>query len=152
MESREPVVRVRCPTPEDEERCRAILARGGLALERQLTSLVVRDADPDLVNHALVEGGALGRTVVREQIGKLVGFVLDHGGRLAGSEASLSRTVARALASAGLERRLAPRPERELAASAAELHEYLMATSGGFVSWERFRTLFCRGTGDPAPS
>jgi len=147
METSEPVVRVRCPTPEDEAHCRDILARGGLELERQLTALVVRDADPDRVNEALVEGGALGRTVVREQIGKLVGFVLDRGGELAGREASLSATVARVLATSGLERRWTPRPERELAAAAGELHEYLMATTGGFVSWERFLSLFCR----PAP-
>jgi hypothetical protein len=144
METAEPVVRLRCPDPADEERCRAILERGGLRLERQLTWLVVRDAHPDRVNELLVAGGAHGRVAAREQIGKLLGFVLDHGGALAGREASLRSNVARVLATSGLERRWAPRADAELLAGAADLHEGLMATGAGFVSWERFLELFCR--------
>jgi len=152
MESREPVVRVRCAGPEDEVRCRAALAQAGFAPERQLTWLVVRDAHPDAVNEALAAGGGIGRAVVREEIGKLVGFVLDHGGDLAGRGASLESTVRRALFSAGLERRWAARPPPDLARGAAELHEYLVATGGGFVSWERFCELFCRPGPGPSAS
>jgi hypothetical protein len=139
----EPVVRIRCPAPGDEARCRALLERAGLAPEAQLTWLAVRDADPDRVNDLLVEGGALGRVVVREQIGKLVGFVLDHGPRLEGRAGSLRATVSRVLSSSGLSGRWVPRPEAEMAAAGAALHEYLMETRGGFVSWERFTGLFC---------
>lgn len=150
MESREPVVRVRCAGPEDEARCRAILERSGLAPERQLTGLLVRDADPDAVNELLATGGAVGRTVVREQIGRLVGFVLDHGGAMASRAASLESTVRRVLSAAGLERRWTPRPQDDLVRGAAELHEYLMAQAG-FVSWERFLGLFCRPAGATEP-
>ncbi len=142
--AQEPVVRIRCPSPEDEARCRAILEKAGLAPEAQLTWLAVRDADPDRVNDLLVEGGALGRTVVREQVGKLVGFVIDHGPHLEGRAGSLRASVARTLTTAGLSTRWAPRPEAELAAAGAELHEQLMATRGGLLSWERFTALFCR--------
>jgi len=144
MESREPVVRIRCPSPEDEARCRAILERAGLSPERLLTWLVVRDAHPDAVNELLAAGGAAGRAVAREQVGKVVSFVLDHGPSLAPRAASLESTVARGLAAAGLERRWMARPEDELVRGAAELHAYLMETGGGFVSWERFLALFCR--------
>ncbi len=140
----EPVVRIRCPSPEDEARCRAILEKAGLAPESQLTWLAVRDADPDRVNDLLVEGGALGRTVVREQIGKLVGFVIDHGPALAGRAGSLRTNVARVLSTAGLDRRWEPRPEAEVAAAGTALHDYLMETRGGLVSWERFTGAFCR--------
>jgi len=145
METVEPVVRIRCPTPEEEERSRAILERAGLHPEQQLTWLVVRDADPDRVNEALVAGGALARVAAREQVGKLIGFVLDHGGALAGRESSLRNNVARVLSSAGLERRWRPRAVGELVAAAAALHEYLMSSGAGFVSWERFLDLFCQG-------
>jgi len=141
---REPVVRIRCPSPEDEARCRALLQKAGLSPEPQLTWIVVRDEDPDRVNEILVDGGALGRVVVREQIGKLVGFVIDHGPRLEGRAGSLRATVARVLTSAGLTGRWSPRPEEDMAAAGAALHEHLMATRGGFVSWERFTALFCR--------
>ncbi len=144
METIEPVVRIRCPSPGDETRCRALLQKGGLAPEQQLTWLAVRDADPDRVNDLLVEGGAVGRVVAREQIGKLVGFVLDHGPDLSTRGASLQANVSRVLSSAGLTGRWVSRPEAELAAAGAELHEYLMETRGGFVSWERFTALFCR--------
>jgi hypothetical protein len=151
MQTPEPVVRLRCPDAPDEERCRAILERSGLRLERRLTWLVVRDADPDRVNELLVAGGALGRVVAREQIGKLLGFLLDHGGRLAGREATLRSNVARVLATSGLERRWAPLPDAELVAAAARLHEWLMANGAGFVPWERFLELFCRPSPSEAP-
>jgi hypothetical protein len=167
VEIREPVVRIRCPSPGDEARCRAVLEKAGLAAEPQLTWLAVRDADPDAVNELLVEagvagrvavreadpdrvndllvaGGALGRVVVREQIGKLVGFVLDHGPELGARAGSLRANVARLLATAGLSSRWTPLPEGEMAAAGALLHGHLMETRGGFVSWERFTRLFCR--------
>ena len=151
---REPLVRIRCPSPEDEARCRALLGKAGLAPESQLTWLAVRDADPDRVNEILVEGGALGRVVVREQIGKIVGFVIDHGPRLEARAGSLRASVGRVLASGGLQARWAPRAEEELAAAGAALHEHLMATRGGFVSWGRFTALFCRRLpdGETTPS
>jgi hypothetical protein len=144
MEIREPVVRVRCPTPEDEERCRAALERAGLAPERQLTWLAVRDADPDGVNDLLVAAGVAGRVVVREQVGKLLGFVLDHGPELGARAGSLRANVARTLSAGGLERRWVPRPDAELVAAARELHEHLMRSRGGFVSWGEFTRRFCR--------
>jgi hypothetical protein len=150
MQTPEPVVRVRCPTPEEEERSRAILERAGLRPDRQLGWLVVRDADPDRVNEVLVAGGALARVAAREQIGKLLGFVLDHRGSMAGRESSLRNIVGRVLSSAGLERRWAPLPDDRLAAGAAALHEYLMTTGAGFVSWERFLELFCQAAGTAA--
>jgi hypothetical protein len=109
----------------------------------------VRDADPDRVNELLVEGGALGRVAAREQIGKLVGFVIDHGPALEGRAGSLRSTVGRVLTSAGLTGRWTPRPEAEMPAAAAALYEHLMATRGGFVSWERFTGLFCRPVAGP---
>jgi hypothetical protein len=143
----EPVVRIRCPSPADEARCRAVLSAAGLAPETQLTWLAVRDADPDRVNELLVAGGAAGRVVVREQIGKLEGFVLDHGPSLASRAGALRTNVARVLAASGLERRWEPLPEGEMAAAGTALHEHLMATRGGFVSWRRFTGLFCRPAG-----
>jgi hypothetical protein len=140
----EPVVRIRSPSPEDEVRCRALLVKAGLAPESQLTWLAVRDADPDRVNDLLVEGGAVGRVAAREQIGKLVGFVIDHGPGLDGRAGSLRATVARVLSTAGLGVRWVPRPEEEMGQAGATLHEYLMETRGGFVSWDRFTALFCR--------
>ncbi len=147
METREPVVRIRCPSPEDEVRCRALLEKAGLSPESQLTWLAVREADPDRVNDLLVEGGAVGRVAAREQIGKLIGFVLDHGPELAARAGSLRATVARVLSTSGLGARWTPRPEEEMAQAGAALHEYLMETRGGFVSWERFTELFCRPAG-----
>ena len=144
METPEPVVRIRSPSPEDEVRCRALLVKAGLAPEAQLTWLAVRDADPDRVNDLLVDGGAVGRVAAREQIGKLVGFVIDHGPRLDARAGSLRSNVARVLSTAGLGGRWVPRPEAEMAEAGAALHEYLMETRGGFVSWERFTGLFCR--------
>ncbi len=147
MGTREPVVRIRCPTSEEEARSRAVLERAGLAPERQLTWLVVRDADPDRVNDLLVAGGARSRVAAREQIGRLLGFLLDHGSDVAARPSTLRANVARVLGEAGLERRWSPRPEAELVAAAAELHEHLMASGAGFVGWERFLSLFCRPAG-----
>ncbi len=144
MPIREPVVRLRCPTADDEARCRAALERAGLTPEAQLTWLAVRDADPDAVNELLVHAGVAGRVVVREQVGKLLAFVLDHGPDLSARGGSLRANVARTLAAGGLERRWAPRPEEELTAQAGELHGQLMRTRGGFVSWEEFTRRFCR--------
>ena len=143
METPEPIVRIRCPSPEDEVRCRALLSKAGLVPESQLTWLAVRDADPDQVNDLLVAGGAVGRVAAREQIGKLIGFVIDHGPALDGRAGSLRATVTRVITTAGLTTRWAPRPEDEMGAAGAALHEYLMETGGGFVSWERFTGLFC---------
>ena len=143
METPEPVVRIRCPSPEDEARCRAVLQKAGLVPETQLTWLAVRDADPDRVNDLLVEGGAAGRVAAREQIGKLIGFVIDHGPLLDARAGSLRATVTRILSTAGLAARWSPRPEEEMGGAGAALHEYLMETRGGFVSWERFTGLFC---------
>ena len=150
METPEPVVRIRSPSPEDEARCRALLEKAGLAPESQLTWLAVRDADPDRVNDLLVEGGAIGRVAAREQIGKLIGFVIDHGPGLEARAGSLRSNVARVLSTAGLGARWAPRPEEEMGQAGAALHEYLMETRGGFVSWERFTGLFCRPAGPGA--
>jgi len=147
VETPEPVVRIRCPAREDEARCRALLERAGLAPESHLTWLAVRDADPDRVNDLLVQGGAVGRVAAREQIGKLIGFVIDHGPALDARAASLRATVARVLTTSGLGARWAARPEGEMGAAGAALHEYLMETRGGFVSWERFTGLFCRPGG-----
>jgi len=150
VETPEPVVRIRSPSPEDEARCRALLEKAGLAPESQLTWLAVRDADPDRVNDLLVEGGAVGRVAAREQIGKLIGFVIDHGPGLEARAGSLRSNVARVLSTAGLGARWAPRPEEEMGQAGAALHEYLMETRGGFVSWERFTGLFCRPAGPGA--
>jgi hypothetical protein len=147
VETLEPVVRIRTIGPEDEARCRAILEKAGLAPEAQLTWLAVRDADPDRVNDLLVEGGALGRVAAREEIGKLIGFVIDHGPGLDARAGSLRANVSRVLATAGLGARWAARPEEEMGAAGALLHEYLMESRGGFVSWERFTGLFCRAAG-----
>ena len=144
METPEPVVRIRCPSPEDEARCRTVLQKAGLVPETQLTWLAVRDADPDRVNDLLVEGGAAGRVAAREQVGKLIGFVIDHGPSLDARAGSLRATVTRILSTAGLTARWSPRPEEEMGGAGAALHEYLMETRGGFVSWERFTGLFCR--------
>jgi len=145
----EPVVRIRCPAPEDAARCRAILAGAGFSPEESLTFLVVRRADPDRVNDLLVGGGAQGRAVAREQVGRLVAWLLDHGAELAGRGPTLSQLVKRALAEAGLSDRYAPRDEPALLASAAALHEQLLASAGGFVSWEAYTGAFCAPRGGP---
>jgi hypothetical protein len=139
---KEPTVRIRCEADE-EAAARQALARSGFAPERSLGWLVVRDADPDEVNEALAAGGARSRVVVREGIGKIVGFVLDRGGQLDGRGPSLAAQVRRVLDEGGLAARYAPRPEPELLDAARRLHEHLMATGAGFVSWETFVGLFC---------
>jgi hypothetical protein len=139
---REPTVRIRCPS-EDAARCREILAAAGLAAEERAGGLAVGDADPDAVNDLLVRGGAHGRTVAREQVGRLVGFVLDRQGELASRGPALRQIVKRALAEVGLEARYRPRDEPALCAAAARLLEYLLETGGGFVSWDRYVEELC---------
>jgi hypothetical protein len=138
----EPLVRIRC-TPEQEARTRAALGARGLAVERSLTWLVVRDASPDDVNEALAAGGAATRVAVRERLGALLGWVLDHGGRVEGREAALERQVARVLEEGGLGARYAPRPAEDLRLAAAALHERLLATGAGFVPWDDFVEACC---------
>ncbi|BDG10441.1 hypothetical protein [Anaeromyxobacter paludicola] len=139
----EPLVRIRCKTPEEEARCVAALTRAGYAPRSALTWLVVPDAHPDRVNEALVAGGAHARVAAREQIGRLIGYLLDRQGDLAGRAANVKNLCERVLSEAGLADRYALRPEPELLAGAAALHAELVATAGGFVSWERFLELFC---------
>jgi hypothetical protein len=138
----EPIVRIRCANPEDEERCRRALVRGGLAPETSLTWLVVRQADPDQVNRLLVEVGALGRVVIRESIGKLIGWLIDREGALEGRSRNVKSLVERVLSDGGLAARYTPRPEPELVPAAQRLYERLMAEGGPFVSWEQFLELF----------
>ena len=139
----EPVVRIRCPSPADEARCCAIMSAAGLAPEASLTWLVVRDAHPDVVNRLLVEGGAHGRTVVRESIGKLIGWLIDREGALEGRARNVKSLVERTLADGGLAGRYAPRDDAALVAAAQALYRQLMAEGAPFVSWERFLELFC---------
>jgi hypothetical protein len=139
---REPVVRIRC-AEGDGERCRAALVRAGFAPEESLTWIVVRDASPDAVNEALAAGGAASRAAVRERIGKLVGWILDRGGDVAGRGVNVKTLVARVLEDGALSARYAPLDEPALLDGARALHEHLMATGAGFVRWERFLELFC---------
>ncbi len=145
----EPVVRVRCP-PEEEARCLDALARAGFAGERSLTFVVVRDASPDAVNEALAAGGAVVRVAVRERIGQLVGWLLDREGKLDGRGVNVETLVRRVLEDGGLAARYAARPVPELLASAAALHEDLMATGAGMATWDRFVALFCVERSAPA--
>ena len=137
------MVRIRC-TPEDEGRVRQALAARGLLAERSLTWLVVRDADPDAVNASLVAGGAGPRVAVRERIGALLGWLLDHGGAAAGHEAALERLVRRVLDEGGLSARYAPRDAAALVAAAAAEHERLMASGAAFLSWPEFLQAFVK--------
>ncbi len=139
----EPVVRIRCRSPEDEARCRRLLSAKGLVPESSLTWLVVRDADPDAVNEALVAGGALGRVAARERIGQLIGWLLDREGDLGGRARNVRSLVERVLSDAGLAHRYAPRDDESLLVSARALHEDLLASGAGFVCWNRFLGLFC---------
>ena len=141
--AREPVVRIRCPSPADEERCRAILSAAGLVPETSLTWLLVRDAHPDVVNRLLVEGGAHGRTVVRESIGKLIGWLIDRQGALEGRARNVKSLVERTLADGGCAGRYVVRDDAALVAAAQALYRQLMADGAPFVSWERFLELFC---------
>lgn len=140
----EPLVRIRCPSPEEEARARAVLEAAGWRPERSLTWLVVREADPDAVNEALVEGGAVARVAAREQLGKLLAWLLDRQGDLAGREVNVKNLCARVLSEAGLASRHALREEAALVEAARVLFQQLLATGAGFVSWERFLSLFCR--------
>jgi hypothetical protein len=134
----ESVVRIRCPSPADAERCRTLLRGAGLAPEDSLTWLVVRQANPDAVNAVLVEGGALGRVVIREQIGKLVGWLIDRQGDLAGRARNVKSLVERVVADAGLKERYAPRDDAALLAEAGALYEQLVANGAAMVSWDEF--------------
>jgi hypothetical protein len=140
----ESVVRIRCASPADAEHCRAVLRSAGLTPEDSLTWLVVRQANPDAVNALLVEGGALGRVVIREQIGKLVGWLLDRQGDLAGRSRNVKSLVERVLADAGLKDRYAPRDEAALLAEAGALYEQLMASGAAMVSWDEFAQRFLK--------
>ncbi len=139
----EPLVRIRCPSPEDEARCRRLLEAGGLEPEWSLTWLVVRDASPDEVNRLLVAGGALGRVVVREQIGKLIGWLVDRQGALEGRSRNVKSLVERVLTSGGLSQCHAPKPEPALLVAARQLYERIMAEGAPFVAWDEFLELFC---------
>lgn len=136
------MVRIRCE-PEEEARCRTALTRAGFEAERSLSWLVVRDASPDAVNEALVAGGALPRAVVRARIGQLIGWLLDKEGKLEGRGVNVAALVSRVLEEGGLGARYRPRPEAELLRAAAALHEHLLATGAGFLSWDRFVAEFC---------
>ena len=141
---REPVVRIRCASPEDERRCRRALEAAGLAPESSLTWLVVRDADPDEVNRILVAGGALGRAAAREAIGRLIGWLIDREGALDGRARNVKALVERVLADAGLASRYAPLPDDALLAAARALYRQLLAEGAPFLPWERFLALFCQ--------
>jgi hypothetical protein len=141
----EPVVRIRS-TPEEEARVRTALAKAGFEVERSLTWLLVRDADPDAVNEALAAGGADPRVAVRVRIGQLIGWLIDREGKLEGRSANVQALVGRVLDEGGLLQRYRPKDAAALLAGAATLYEHLLASGAGFVSWERFLALFC----DPA--
>lgn len=139
---KEPVVRIRCD-PEEEVRCRAALGRAGFEAERSLSWLVVRDASPDLVNEALVAGGAVPRAAVRARIGQLVGWLIDREVKLERRGVNVAALVSRVLEEGGLAARYRPRQEAELLQAAAALYEHLLSTGAGFVSWDRFVDAFC---------
>ena len=140
---REPVVRIRCANPDDELRCRRALESAGLAPEGSLTWLLVRDAAPDEVNRLLVAAGALGRVRVREAIGKLVGWLIDHQGALSGRSRNVKNLVERVLSDGGLAARYVPRAEPELLDAAQRLYEHMMAEGAPLLAWDRFLELFC---------
>ena len=139
----EPVVRIRTPSPQDASRCRRVLEAAGLAPEESLTWLVVRHRDPDEVNRLLVEGGALGRVAAREAIAKMIGWLIDRQGALAGRERNVKALVERVLSDSGLAQRYGLRPDAELLASASGLYEHLMEHGAPFLPWERFLEMFC---------
>lgn len=139
----EPLVRIRCQSAEEASRCATILGQAGLAVESSLLWLVVRDADPDQVNAVLVAGGATSRVAAREQIGRLVAYLLDRQGDLDGRGQNLENLVGRVLSESGLAGRYRPADQALLLAAGRELHQALMATRGGFLSWPRFLELFC---------
>jgi hypothetical protein len=139
----EPLVRIRCASPEDEARCLRLLEAAGLVPEKVLTRLVVRGADPDEVNRLLVAGGALGRVVVREQVGKLIGWLIDRQGALEGRSRNVKSLVERVIGEGGLVERYAPNPEPALLGAARVLHERLMAEGAPHLAWADFIGLFC---------
>jgi hypothetical protein len=144
MSRHEPTVRIRSK-PDDEAIALAALGRAGYAVERSLTWLVVRDADPDAVNEALVVGGANVRVALREGIGRLVGWLLEREGKLDGRLPNVKTLAKRVLDDGGLDisARYALREDGALLAAAGTVYEELMATGGGFVAWDRFLALFC---------
>ncbi len=146
----EPVVRIRC-APGDVARAEAALEKWGLAAERSPTGLLVRDADPDAVNEALAAGGAVSRVVVRERIGKLVGWLIDREGRLDGRGVNVRALVSRVLEEGGLAGRYAPKPEGALLAAALASYGELMATGAARVSWASFVERFCDARVPPQP-
>jgi hypothetical protein len=146
----EPVVRLRPTGDGDDARCRRALEARGLAAEPSLTWLVVRDASPDDVNDALVEGGARGRVVVRERIGQLVGWLLDRQGALDGRARNVRSLVERILGDGGLAGRYAPRDDAALLAAAAALYERILAEGAPFLGWDAFVDAFCVAADRPA--
>jgi hypothetical protein len=138
----EPVVRIRCP-PSDEARCLTALSRGGFQGERVLTWVVVRDAPPDAVNEALVAGGAAVRVASRARLGQLVGWLLDHAGKVEGRGVNLETLVSRVLDDGGLSARYRPRPVPELMAAAVAEHERLLSTGAALLRWDDFVDRFC---------
>ncbi len=136
------MVRIRCPADE-EARCLAALSRAGLQGERSLTWVVVRDAAPDAVNEALVAGGAGVRVASRARIGQLIGWLLDHGGKVEGRGANVEALVSRVLEDAGAAARYRPRPVPELLAAAAAEHERLLSSGAALLRWDDFVDRFC---------
>jgi hypothetical protein len=116
--------------------------------ESSLTWLVVRDADPDDVNRLLVAAGAHGRVVVREGIGKLIGWIIDRQGALSGRARNVRSLVERTLSDGGLAARWVPRSDEELVAAAQALHARVMAEGAPFLPWGEFLALFARPRGD----
>jgi hypothetical protein len=139
----EPVVRIRPAGEGDEARCLRALEARSLAAEASLTWLVVRDASPDDVNDALVDGGAHGRVVVRERIGQLVGWLLDRQGALEGRARNVRSLVERTLSDGGLAARYAAKDDGALLAAATALYERLLAEGAPFVGWDAFVDAFC---------
>lgn len=139
----EPLVRVRCASPEDEVRCLRLLEAAGLGPEKVLTRLVVRSADPDEVNRLLVAGGAQGRVVVREQMGKLIGWLIDRQGAFEGRSRNVKSLVERVIGEGGLAERYAPKTEQALLGAARVLYERLMAEGAPHLAWADFVGLFC---------
>jgi hypothetical protein len=82
---------------------------------------------------------------VRERIGQLVGWLLDREGRLEGRAVNVEALVRRVLDDGGVAGALRPKPPEALLAAARDLHEHLISTGAGFVSWERFVGAFCEG-------
>jgi hypothetical protein len=140
---KEPIVRLRCRTPEEEARCRGILSAAGYEPETALTWLFVRDASPDAVNETLVAGGAFARVAVREQIARLVAYLIDRQGRLEDRGMNLRNLAGRVLEEGGLTGRWGLKDDGSLVSAAQALYEHLMATAASFVTWERFLELFC---------